>query len=309
MKFTRKIAAILAVVLLIAVMQPVVFATGTQNAGETVYATTAVNVRRGPGTNHKILDCLRPGQAVQRVGFAANGWSKVIHNGKEAYVFSSYLEVRDNNDSNVNVDYSKLTRQVAIANGLDQSDYTAESWKVLAAALAEANKALNGKDQARVDACVQPLADAIAALVEVDYSTLLEVLAAVRELTGSDSQNGLWLELAEAAEAAEAQVSSGDQAAVDAAAARLKEILDKVKAGLNEQTPPEVVIQEVYVEVPPTDDYCNMGIHHVWPVVVIISLLLNLVMGALIVVYVSRKRKIRTDDIPLVDYEIGDDLI
>ena len=67
-------------------------------------------------------------------------------------------------------------------------------------------------------------------------------------------------------------------------------------------------IYSTCVEVPPTDDYCNISTHPVWPVLLIISLILNAGLVGLIVVYVARKRKKVTDDIPLVDYDINDDI-
>ena len=58
---------------------------------ETVYATTNVNVRSGPGTDNKKIASLKKGESVLRIGICENGWSKVIYNGCEAYVFSQYL--------------------------------------------------------------------------------------------------------------------------------------------------------------------------------------------------------------------------
>ena len=66
------------------------------------------------------------------------------------------------------------------------------------------------------------------------------------------------------------------------------------------------VEKEVEVEVEPSDDYCNIKIHYVWPILFFISLALNLGFIALIVVYVVRRKKNQTDDTPLVDYDIDD---
>ena len=57
---------------------------------ETVYATTDVNVRIGPGTEFDRAGVLTPGQTVTRIGFV-DDWSEVIYNGEVCYVKSSYL--------------------------------------------------------------------------------------------------------------------------------------------------------------------------------------------------------------------------
>ena len=58
---------------------------------ETVYATSNVNIRKGPGTNFDRIGQLSKDQDVIRVGIGSNGWSKIIYNGEEAYVNSKYL--------------------------------------------------------------------------------------------------------------------------------------------------------------------------------------------------------------------------
>lgn len=58
---------------------------------ETVYATTSVNVRSGPGTGYAKLGMCYRGNSVTRIGIGDNGWSKISYNGSEAYVCSDYL--------------------------------------------------------------------------------------------------------------------------------------------------------------------------------------------------------------------------
>jgi len=58
----------------------------------------------------------------------------------------------------------------------------------------------------------------------------------------------------------------------------------------------------------PEDDFCNISIHQVWPIVFFISLALNVAFVVLAVIYVTRRKKNRKDNTPLVDYDIGDDL-
>lgn len=59
---------------------------------EQVYATTALNVRSGPGTNYPIVGSLKQGQTVTRVGTSGN-WSIIELGNKKVYAYSSYLRV------------------------------------------------------------------------------------------------------------------------------------------------------------------------------------------------------------------------
>ena len=58
---------------------------------ETVYAISTVNVRTEPNTDALILGSLAYAESVQRTGVGNKGWSRVIYNGMEAYVYASYL--------------------------------------------------------------------------------------------------------------------------------------------------------------------------------------------------------------------------
>ena len=61
------------------------------NVNETVYTTTAVNVRTGPSTDAEKIGMLNPGAEISRTGIGSNGWSKVSFEGQEAYMRSDYL--------------------------------------------------------------------------------------------------------------------------------------------------------------------------------------------------------------------------
>ncbi|HIT34865.1 MAG TPA: phosphodiester glycosidase family protein [Candidatus Faecousia intestinigallinarum] len=58
---------------------------------ETVYAIANVNVRSGSSTDDPIIGSLCYGDSVQRTGIGSQGWSRVVYNGREAYVYASYL--------------------------------------------------------------------------------------------------------------------------------------------------------------------------------------------------------------------------
>ena len=62
---------------------------------DTVYATTAVNVRTGAGTGYSRLGMLYAGESVERTGKTDNGWSRVNYNGQEAYINSDYLTTEE----------------------------------------------------------------------------------------------------------------------------------------------------------------------------------------------------------------------
>lgn len=63
------------------------------NVDEAVYATSPVNVRTGPGTEHDKIGQLSTAEMVKRIGVGSNGWSKIMYNGVEAYVSSNYISV------------------------------------------------------------------------------------------------------------------------------------------------------------------------------------------------------------------------
>ena len=69
------------------------------------------------------------------------------------------------------------------------------------------------------------------------------------------------------------------------------------------------IIKEVikYVDVLPEGDYCNVSGHKLWPVLFFVSLAISLMLGAIIAVYLIKRKKLRKDDTPIVDYNIEDD--
>lgn len=274
---------------------------------EVVYATTNVNVRSGPGMSYERIGMLTYGQSIVRTGVGDNGWSRVLYQGRTAYMYSLYLSTESMNQGSGNLDDAGLMKQIAIANGLNQADYTTESWQVLTEALSEANRALKGSDQKRADAAEDALRQAVASLVRVDFTALENALVSADALMQAGEMNALWGELMDAVAAGKEARNSGDQAAADAAAQKINEIIARLEAMLQSGEGPGVVVQEVEVEVPPTDDYCNIPSHRLWPVLFFVSLALNIAAAAVIVIYISRKKRTQRDDTPLVDYDIDDD--
>lgn len=58
----------------------------------TMYATTGVNVRSGPGTGYGIVGGLNRGDRVTRTG-KSGSWTKISWGNGSAYVFSKYLQL------------------------------------------------------------------------------------------------------------------------------------------------------------------------------------------------------------------------
>lgn len=61
---------------------------------ETVYAATKVNIRMGPGSSFATIGTLTKGESIQRIGVGDNGWSKVLYNGQEGYMYTKYLTTK-----------------------------------------------------------------------------------------------------------------------------------------------------------------------------------------------------------------------
>lgn len=337
MKMFKKSVALLLVLLLITAAIPTVFAA---KAGETTGVTFSM------GTNYGVQGTFRidgPGELLTKSAyiFAKDGNPialnvscsvKISDSAKKGDVITVYFDYTYAVDDigtlgesgtksaqivvgggtapvkpGKGIDYSELERQIAIANGLTQSEYTKESWAVLSKALAEANAALSSKSQDEVDAAAKALADAIAALVKMDYSALEEALKAVQDFIDGDDLADLWVRLVQAFLKGKELLTSGDQEACNATASEIMSILEELKARLEELRTPEVVTQTVEVEVMPKDDFCNIPLHKLWPILFFISLILNVVLVVVIVVIVSKKKNNAKDKTPLVDYDIGDD--
>ena len=132
------------------------------------------------------------------------------------------------------VDYTELETQIAIAQGLKEEDYTAESWKVLKEALADAIEARTSEAQPAVDAAAKALKDAIAGLVKksasgVDYSKLVELIEKYNTLDKNKYTEASWARVANAITKATAALNSTSQTEVNAAVLELEAAINALE--------------------------------------------------------------------------------
>lgn len=208
-------------------------------------------------------------------------------------------------------DYSELELRIAMANGLNGYEYTSETWTALQEAVKQGNLMIKWRcAQKKVDAAEQAIADAMTALVKMDYSSLDAALNEVYRLIEENPDlHDVWGRLDAAVAEAKPLLVSGDQTAVEEAAAQINALLGELAQHTveEEQQSVEVVVQEVEVEVLPTDDYCNIPMHRTWPVLFVISAVLNVAL-VVVLIYVIMKKRNTVDNTPLVSYDIDDDM-
>lgn len=135
-------------------------------------------------------------------------------------------------DNTAVIDYTELNKQIAIAEGLNEYEYTEETWADLEKALEEAIKARTATIQYKVDTAAQNLADAIAALEKkpvdptLDYTEIEKQLGIADTLVEDDYKPESWTEMKKAWDAAKkARVEATTQAELDYAAKALADAI------------------------------------------------------------------------------------
>ncbi len=207
----------------------------------------------------------------------------------------------------VKLDLTELNKEIGIAQGLNSSEYTVDSWAKVKTALSAAISARKASKQADVDAAAKTLKEAIAGLVKIDGTQLQKLIDSVNSFLSEDTlaqaRNALDKALADAA----AALKSGKQDEINVAYNNLAAALEAYKNALDELSKTEIVEVEKPVEVDPDGPFCNIWLHKLWLVLLIISLCANVVFIVLTVRYFIRRKKQLTDDMPLVDYNINED--
>lgn len=202
------------------------------------------------------------------------------------------------------LDLTALNKQIGIAEGLTEADYTADSWANMQTALDAAKAARSADTQTAINKAANDLKNAIAALVRVDGDSLLALIQEAKSFLGSDQLSALRDKLIAAIEQAEAAVKSGDKDAIAQANTALAEALAAYKAKLAELGKDGI---DSPTEVLPDGNYCNIWLHKLWPILLIVSFIINLGFVGLTVYYFVRRKKNMQDDTPLIDYDINDD--
>jgi hypothetical protein len=139
---------------------------------------------------------------------------------------------------NSGVNFSALEKQITVAIGLNEHDYTKESWSNLQKALNAGVKIIGSKestDQKTVDEAVFDLETAIASLSRVDYSKLEKAINQVYNKSGENAEfHEIWNKINSAVERAKPLLLSGDQAAADNAAAEIEALRKMLTPNLDE---------------------------------------------------------------------------
>ena len=210
--------------------------------------------------------------------------------------------------SGARTDFSDLQDLIAQVGDLKEFDYTAESWENLMTVLKACNRVFQGSGQNTVNTAITNLETAIQALVPMNY-TILQAALDNYEVILKENQlmHDAWVKLDEAVALAREQFTTGDQKAVDEAAAAVNALLAEREVYELPEPEPQIVTKEVQVEVLPTDDFCNIPVHHLWPVLFAASAVMNLVLAAALVFVIKHKNK-QLDETPLVNYDIYDDM-
>lgn len=69
------------------------------DVNESVWATTAVNIRKEANTSSGIITVLAKNDSVTRTGVVSNGWSRVDFNGQTGYIHNDYITTVNPNPS------------------------------------------------------------------------------------------------------------------------------------------------------------------------------------------------------------------
>ena len=129
----------------------------------------------------KAKSALEAKESQDAVDKAADGLNKAI----------DALEAATPDEPTKEVSTDALEKAIKAAGALKESDYTADSWKALQSALAEANTALKEKkDQDTVDKATEKLNKAISALVKKDAGQKANGTNGTTGTTGTNGTSG-----------------------------------------------------------------------------------------------------------------------
>ena len=128
----------------------------------------------------------------------------------------------------------------------------------------------------------------------MDYSKLKDALNKANTLLGEQTADDLWNKLFNAMDKGENLLTSTNQTAVDAAADEILAVLKELAEALG--------VGGSFVGE--GEEFCNVSLHAIWPILFFISLAVNAVLAFMLV---QIKKKNFNDNTPVVDYDINDD--
>ncbi len=197
------------------------------------------------------------------------------------------------------LDFKALNEQIAAAEALKAEDYTAASWTNLEAALKIAIEARGAKKQADIDAATDALKIAIAALVPASADSSAALKEAIEEVKEYEKDSKLltsYKALSEALQEAETALAGDNKEEMDAALAKLKAAFEAFKKEVDALTKTEIVEVEKPGDTEPEGPFCNIRLHKIWLILLIISFILNLLFIALIVYYFINRDKVNKEN-------------
>ena len=190
------------------------------------------------------------------------------------------------------LDFKALKEQIAAAEALKAEEFTATSWANMEAALKIAKDALGAKKQADIDSATDALKIAIAALVPASTDSaavLKEMVEEVKKYEEDSKVIASYKALSEALQNAETALASENKEEIEAATAKLKAAFEAFKKEISSLTKTETI--EVEKPGEPEGPFCNVRVHKIWLILLIISFILNLLFIALIVYYFINRNK------------------
>ncbi|HIZ76270.1 MAG TPA: S-layer homology domain-containing protein [Firmicutes bacterium] len=134
--------------------------------------------------------------------------------------------------SHKTADYSYLNAMIAVAEGLDKSDYTADSWETVETALKEAKDVplrQGTGEQDEITNAAEKLVLAMSRLVGVEkanYAAVDAAIAKAETLTEADYTADSWAAVEAAIDAVVRDLPVSDQAKVDAMAKAINDAID-----------------------------------------------------------------------------------
>lgn len=205
------------------------------------------------------------------------------------------------------LDTVKLEELLEIASHAQEHNYTAESWQQLQDAVTAANEAIASGSQLKVNHAVSQLATALSQLTSMDYSRLdpiVEEAEAYIQATFTD-----WMQLFTILMEYQNLYGSGDQAAVDAAVQNIRECLDKLQENVaapqpGNPDPGQPAPDQSLQPQQPAESTATL-----WIILLCVSAAGNIVLAAFLVLPKIRKKSEQVDDMPLVEYDIDDDVV